>query len=155
MAVVLGSPTEMNLRSGRAYREPDILVVLNEHRHRFSAQRLEGPADIVFELLTSESLARDRDEKRTEYESVGIREHWIIDATESRNGLRAYALSKSGPYEPLAPAERGRTHSRFLTGFWLDPAWFTADDLPGEATVIRTLVPRYFGSLKPASSLRR
>jgi Uma2 family endonuclease len=141
---VLAAPTEMKLRSGRSYRESDLLVVLKEHLGRLTAQRLEGPADLVIEFLSPESNARDNEEKRREYEAAGVPEYWIIDATEARSGLIAYYSRAFGTYARIFPDEQGKLHSRVVTGFWLDPAWFTGDELPSEVDALRALLPALF-----------
>lgn len=140
----LGAPTEMKLRAGRSYREPDVLVVLREHLDRFTAERLDGPADLVFELLSRESRERDRDERLREYEAAGVAEYWIVDATEDRTGVVAYGFDAAGRCAPLHRDDRGRIHSVVLAGFWLDPSWFSGDSLPNDYAVLRQLLPDAF-----------
>lgn len=41
-------------------REPDLLVVLNENRDRIQQTFLKGSADIAVEIVSPESIARDR-----------------------------------------------------------------------------------------------
>ena len=58
--------------------EPDIVIVLNEHRDIEGRSRVEAPPDIVAEIL---SVDRNRDlvRKRQIYAEAGVLEYWPID----------------------------------------------------------------------------
>src|ERR1051326_8073907 len=60
-------------------REPDILFVANAHLSRLKETYLEGPGDLVVEIVSPESRERDTEEKFREYEQGGVPEYWIID----------------------------------------------------------------------------
>jgi Uma2 family endonuclease len=59
--------------------EPDLLVVLAASRCTVGAKKLEGPPDLVIEILSPGTAKRDRGEKRDLYERSGVREYWIVD----------------------------------------------------------------------------
>ena len=59
--------------------EPDLVVVLAENAHRIGEQVIEGPPDIVIEILSPESAAQDQGRKRVLYEQAGVREYWLVD----------------------------------------------------------------------------
>lgn len=40
---------------------------------------MDGTPDLIVEVTSPESLARDRGEKYVEYEAAGVREYWLID----------------------------------------------------------------------------
>ncbi len=61
LGVVLPAPFQMKL--SRSGREPDLLFVAQEHLHRLHPTHLEGPADLVVEIVSPESAPRDRGEK--------------------------------------------------------------------------------------------
>src|SRR5688572_768351 len=65
-------PFEMQLRAGQSYRQPDLLYVASEHLDRIDAKRLNGPADLVIEVLSLDDPDRDRVEKFVEYAEAGI-----------------------------------------------------------------------------------
>src|SRR5690242_14024209 len=48
---VFMSPLEMLILDSRASREPDVLFVAREHLDRVTTKGLEGPADLVVELI--------------------------------------------------------------------------------------------------------
>ena len=136
---VVLAPFEMKLQAGRSYREPDIVVILNDRMDRLTQRRVEGAADVVFELISPESVARDRVEKLREYEAAGIREYWLIDTTDLRRGIEAHTLGPDGHYRAIDVDELRRVHSTAMPGFWLDQAWFTADDLPDDDDALRAI----------------
>lgn len=60
------APFQMKLITGR---EPDILFVSNANLGRIKDTFIDGPADMVVEIVSPESMMRDRGEKYFEYES--------------------------------------------------------------------------------------
>src|SRR5690554_1169266 len=68
---ILVAPVEMKLSPEGSAREPDLLFVAEEHRARIMSQRIEGPADLVVEIISPESAARDRSDKFDEYQQAG------------------------------------------------------------------------------------
>lgn len=72
-------PFQMRLRYPPRGREPDIFFVAQGNLGRVTKQYLDGPADLVVEVISPESSSRDRGEKFYEYEEAGVREYWLID----------------------------------------------------------------------------
>src|SRR5688500_13198433 len=60
LGVVLAAPFEMRLQSVGTSREPDVLFVATEHLDRLSEERLDGPADAVFEVISESTAINDR-----------------------------------------------------------------------------------------------
>ena len=112
------------------------MVILSEHRDQIGERWVEGPADLVVELISDDSVGRDQDDKRREYEAEGVREYLLVDARLGKHGFDFYRLNDAGRYEPVQPDAVGRYHSAVLPGFWLDPAWLRQDPLPKVATVL-------------------
>jgi Uma2 family endonuclease len=134
---VLDAPFPMALREQGRAREPDILFVAREHLDRLAEKHLEGPADLAVEIVSPESLGRDRGDKFAEYEEAGVAEYWIIDPR--RKQVEVYLLSDDGLYHPLAPQADGALRSRVLPGFPLRPEWLFRDPLPQALEVAREL----------------
>lgn len=106
-------------------RQPDVLWAAPEKAARFNRLGLDGPADLVVEVISPESRTRDRREKFREYAQVGIREYWLVDPMKRTCEL--YGLSGEGLYELHTPADPSRVASRVVEGFWIDPAWLWAE----------------------------
>ena len=71
------APVDMVLTARRAV-QPDVVFVANE-RSGIVRERVEGPADLVAEVLSPGSRRRDRLDKRDLYEQHGVKEYWLID----------------------------------------------------------------------------
>lgn len=110
----------MKLETRPSGREPDILFVANENRERLKNTYLDGPADLVVEIVSPESVERDRVDKFHEYQAGGVREYWLIDPQQRR--AEWYQRGEDGLYR-LAATEDGVYHSRVLPGLWLREAW--------------------------------
>jgi Uma2 family endonuclease len=138
---ILPAPFEMKLRGGRSYREPDLLFVSHEHLYRLDDQRLNGPADLAIEIISDESVARDRREKFAEYALAGIQEYWLVDAREGHRAFSPYRLTGEGTYEEMKLDDRGRFHSAILPGLWLDPTWLTQDPILNALEALIAIAP--------------
>ena len=109
-------------------RAPDIFFVAQAHLDRLKKTYLEGPADLIVEIISPESRARDRGDKFYEYEQGGVLEYWIIDPT--RNQAEFYQRGEDGYYRPILADAQGRYHSAVLPGLWLEVAWLWQTPLP-------------------------
>jgi Uma2 family endonuclease len=136
LGLVLSEPFEMRILNGRVARLPDIFVVLNEHLDRYSDERLDGPADLVVEIVSEGSVSEDHDEKRQEYEAAGIPEYWIVEGRAGRSGFEMLWRNAAQTYEPVQPDREGMLRSRVLPGFRVDPAWFAQSHLPDPDTIL-------------------
>jgi Uma2 family endonuclease len=102
------------LGDDRPAREPDIVVLLNENLERAQANHIQGPADLVIEIVSPESHNRDRGTKLYEYEAAGVREYWLIDYR--RREVVCYKLDAAGIYHPTPLDANGRLVSSALPG---------------------------------------
>ncbi len=133
---VLTAPFEMRHLPGQASREPDILFIATANLHRLTANRLEGAADVVMEIVSPSSVIRDYHEKWLEYQHAGIGEYWIIEPRQDCTPIRCYQFSPQGYYIPTKPDDQGRYHSAAIRGFWLHPTWISQRPLPAAHTLL-------------------
>ena len=114
LGVVLPAPFQMKL--SRSGREPDLLFVAQEHLHRLHPTHLEGPADLVVEIVSPGSDPRDRGEKFYEYQEAGIPEYWLLDPPKPVG--RVLSTGRAGPLSARAPGPPGDlslpSHPRIL-----------------------------------------
>ncbi len=122
------APLEVKLHPQGAAREPDIFFVAQEHIDRLTPDRFEGPPDLIVEIVSPDSVKRDRGEKFREYEKAGVREYWIIDPREGHERADFFHLDEAGEYHLFATEEDERVDSYVLPGFWLKPAWLWQAD---------------------------
>jgi Uma2 family endonuclease len=118
-------------------REPDLQVILLEHLERVKDTLVDGPADLVVEIVSPESTERDRGDKFAEYERGGVAEYWIIDAVRKESLF--YVLNADGIYEGHKPDEAGIYHSAALSRLSLPADIFWRDPLPGFSEVARMI----------------
>lgn len=71
------APVDMVLTARRAV-QPDVVFIASA-RSGIVGERIEGPADLVAEVLSPGSRRRDRLDKRDLYEQHGVKEYWLID----------------------------------------------------------------------------
>jgi Uma2 family endonuclease len=116
---VVLAPFQMKL--AHSGREPDLIFVATKHLARLRETYLDGPADLVVEILSSESRARDRGDKFYEYEEAGVVEYWLVDPEAEH--AEFYALDERGRYRLVLPDPEGIYRSRVLQGFWLRLEW--------------------------------
>jgi Uma2 family endonuclease len=143
LGVVLTAPFQMRLAGRPSGREPDLLVIRSEHLDRLQRTRLEGPADLVVEVISPESETRDRQDKPQEYEAAGVAEYWMLDP--DRRHAEFLVLGSDGRYHQLPVDAEGVVRSAALPGFWLRVAWLWQDPLPDLEAV------QALGLLAPAS----
>jgi len=132
---VLVPPFQMKLE--RSGREPDLLFVAREHLDRLKENYLDGPADLVIEIVSPDSVERDRGSKFVEYEAAGVREYWLIDPLRER--AEFYQLDEEGFYRPVLPEVGGVYHSQAVPGFWLKVEWLWQEPLPRVLDVLRAM----------------
>lgn len=135
LGVIRPAPFQMKL--ARSGREPDLLFVARDHLDRLKETYLDGPADLVVEVVSPESIGRDRGEKFYEYEQAGIAEYWLIDPQVER--AEFYQLAAAGKYEIVLPDAGGTYRSVVLSGFWLRVEWLWQRPLPPVLDVVREL----------------
>lgn len=120
LGIVLGAPFQMKV--GERGREPDVLFLGNEHRDRLKPTYLDGPADVVIEVVSPESVSRDRGDKFVEYEQAGVQEYWLIDPR--RKIAEFYRLDEQGRYQTVQSGETGEFPSAVVLGFRVRIEWF-------------------------------
>ena len=133
-------------------RLPDLLFVAAAHLDRVTPQRLLGPADLVIELISPDSVGRDRTAKFQEYEAAGIPEYWLFDPRPGQQRSTFYRMTTRGRYEAVALDADGRYHSVVLPGFWLRPAWLWQEPLPNPVTALWEIAPEAIVAARPRSA---
>lgn len=117
--------------------EPDILFVRTENLNRVQRGGIDGPADAAFEIVSPDSVERDYESKRDQYEQFGVPEYWIID--EEMQKVTLLRPGRKGKYREVKPT-KGELRSAVLTGFWLRPEWLWQDPRPRKNDILRQLL---------------
>ncbi len=127
------APVAMKIIEGRRGREPDLFLLLSDHQNRVTPTHIEGPADLVVEIVSEESDDRDRVTKFREYETAGVREYWMIDPAFKE--ALCYFAGDDKKFKRLEVDPNGAIHSQVIAGFRLHVETLWADPLPEPAQV--------------------
>ncbi len=134
LGLLLFAPFLMRLSTRHTGREPDILFIANENLPRLRGSWLDGPADLVVEVVSEDSRKRDREIKFEEYAEAGVREYWLVDMP--RKQAEFFVLQYGSRYVPAAIDEHGLMHSVVLEGLTLDINWLWQEPRPTLRTVL-------------------
>jgi Uma2 family endonuclease len=134
-AVVCGSRFPMRLDADWS-PEPNLLIVRAGRRHLITPQRLEGPADLVVEIVSESDPRLEYREKLPRYREAGIDEIWIINPFT--NELRV-ETKQADTYAARVPTA-GRLDSIVVPGFWIDVAWLWQEQLPSTMQCLRAIL---------------
>lgn len=111
---VLLAPVDVYLGETEAY-QPDIIFVARERMGIIEPQRINGPPDLVVEILSPATAYYDLRKKFKVYERCGVREYWIVDPQEK--SVQVF-VPREGKFVLDQEAERtGQISSRVLAGF--------------------------------------
>lgn len=126
----------MKMQATSSARMPDVMFVSNARKEQLQHTYMDGAADLAVEVISPESINRDRSEKFAEYQTAGVREYWLIDP--EKKTAEFFEVGFDGRYYPV-PLCDGAFRSTVVPGFWLKPAWLWEDPLPNTMEVVRQL----------------
>ena len=135
LGVIRSSPLAMKLSKKKRGREPDVLFLSKRNLHRLKKTYLDGAADLVIEIISPESRARDRGDKFYEYESGGVKEYWLIDP--ERKQAEFYGLGADKFFHFLAVGDDGIFRSKVLKNLELKVEWLWQEPLPSLMSVLK------------------
>ena len=131
---VLGATFLIHLPTRPSGREPDMIILKSENLGRIKGGYMEGPADVLAEVVSPESVVRDRETKYSEYEKAGIGEYWLLDPV--RKQAEFFLLGDEGLYR-LAALDKGIFRSQAIEGLWLKEEWLWQEPLPMVISILR------------------
>jgi Uma2 family endonuclease len=136
LGVVYGPELQVRFGLLRRRRVPDLLFVAKERLDLIKTTEVEGAPDLIVEIVSPDSLARDWREKYLEYEAAGVREYWVIDPMAQR--VEGYVLEEDRRYALIEETD-GCVPSTVLPGFYLKPVWLWQALLPNPIEVLKEL----------------
>ncbi len=88
--------------------QPDILFISQEHLDIIQEQGIHGAPDLMIEIFSPATAARDRTLKRTLYARYGVSEYWLVDPD-----AQTIEVLKLGPkgYQTAGRYEKDQTLS--------------------------------------------
>jgi Uma2 family endonuclease len=104
-------PEVVVLLTPRHVYVPDLSFLLTEHLDRFADDvAIEGPPDLVVEVISPSTASRDKARKLRVYHAAGVPWYWLVETeslliTEHRHTPDGYLVNQIvPPDEPFAPA---------------------------------------------------
>jgi Uma2 family endonuclease len=134
---IFRAPFLMRMQSISRGREPDLFFAAKERLNLLEHNYFDGAADLVIEIVSPESVGRDRGDKFVEYERVGVREYWLLDP--DRRTAEFYELGADGRYSVAPIGGDGIYRSKVIQGFWLQVDWLWQTPLPQVVDILREL----------------
>lgn len=114
LGYIIPAPFEVHLSASSRPVQPDITFIRTERISGHALQIFEGASDLIVEVLSPESIRRDRVIKFTAYEAAGVTEYWI--ANPNARTVEVYILSH-GEYASLGEFKEAETiQSQVLAG---------------------------------------
>jgi Uma2 family endonuclease len=98
--------------------------------------RLEGPADLVVEIVSESDPTLDYREKLPRYREAGIPEIWIVDRFRNEV-LRETKTAEGYESETLSS---GRLSSAVVPGFFIEVSWLWEENLPSTLACLRLIL---------------
>ncbi len=93
---------------------PDLIFVSKDRLSLITEKNIQGVPDLLVEILSPTTSLRDRREKFSLYERVGVPEYWIVDP--EKNSVQIFRLS-GGRYAPaFEPGLGDRLETPLLPG---------------------------------------
>jgi Uma2 family endonuclease len=136
LGMAYGPELQVRFSTLRRRRVPDLLFVSAERMNILKTTEVDGAPDLIVEIVSPDSPARDWREKYLEYETAGVREYWVVDPMSRR--FEGYVLDAEGRYVRVEE-KAGVVFSTVLPGFFLKPAWLWQEPLPNPLEVLREL----------------
>lgn len=106
--------------------QPDLLLIHRSRADIVTKRGVEGAPDLVVEVLSPSSRARDKVRKMKIYAKHGVPEYWVVDINSQT--LERHVLNDNGGYELTELFESGDT----VTSDKLPCASFPLDELFGD-----------------------
>jgi Uma2 family endonuclease len=141
LGIVLGSRFAMRL--GRdVIVEPDIIFIERKRKRNLKDTFLEGPCNLVVEIVSKTTRNYDLSEKRWLYREHSIPEIWFIDP-ESKLLI---VDSLSGSSYKTKNIRKGVYYSTALRGFFLQTSWLWEEPLPPVTNCIEKIIKHIISS---------
>lgn len=110
------------MRLGENGFTPDLLFFKGQEHNRLFSYYLDGPAELVIEVLRPGHEYCDRVIKRQYYEAAGVPEYWILDSNTQQTEFWRWM---DGQYQQQSPDDDGFYRPNSVPGlaFQANPIW--------------------------------
>ncbi len=109
------SPLDVVFQKGDV-SQPDLIFIATDNKQIIKESHIAGAPDLLVEVVSKGSVARDYIEKRNDYRKFGVKEYWIIDSLNE--SIWVYILTENAQYDLHSCAEETEiAKSKFFEGF--------------------------------------
>ena len=115
--------------------QPDLAFYPADRRSDFRRNHIEGAPDLVVEVLSPGTAARDTGPKFAEYERHGVIEYWVLDPQTLAH--RFYRRAGDELVEYAAGA--AKIESQAVPGFFVLRGWLDPERTPPIAEALATI----------------
>jgi len=105
---------------------PDLAFLRTEKKGQLRENHVEGPPDLVVEVLNPRTADRDVGPKFAEYEQHGVDEYWVLDPRT----LAHRFYRREGELLVEYAVGAAKIESRCVAGFFLMREWLDPQHLP-------------------------
>jgi Uma2 family endonuclease len=133
---VLQDPMVMKLSPKSPGRQPDLQVLLPDRMHLLKSTEVAGAANLVVEIVSQESVKRDRGDKFEEYEQGGVEEYWIVDRIHKE--ALFYVRGEDGLFHSRLPID-GVYSSYVLSKLTIAVSTFWQDKIPSTREAVKMI----------------
>jgi Uma2 family endonuclease len=116
---VLLGPLDV-LLSDDSVVEPDGLLICTDRASSIGENFIQGPPNIIVEVVSEETRHRDENDKRKLYERYGVDEYWIVDPVIDTMKIYCRTGATFVRAAELSTESGGAITSPLLPGFALD-----------------------------------
>lgn len=140
--------SEVQIRGGSppSRRVPDLLFLARDRMSLLRETHVDGMPDLIVEIVSPDSPARDWRDKYLEYEAHGVREYWVLDP--GHKIVEVYALQTPAESTEGVPAkaayrrvdeDQDAIRSTVLAGLVIPKAWLWTPARPKVIEALRSL----------------
>ena len=72
------APIDLYINNKNVF-QPDLVYLSDKNKEYLTTRGIEGPADLIVEIISPSNSYTDRNQKKNTYLAFGIREYWIVD----------------------------------------------------------------------------
>ena len=119
MGVAIVSPCDVRLEANTVFH-PDIFFVRKENARVTIERIVEGPPDLVIEVLSPSNAREDREFKRKAYARAGVEEMWIVDP--KAKAIEVHLLAQGEDVAPQVVCEPMPFSPAMFPGLQIDTA---------------------------------
>ncbi len=113
VGMVLLAPLDVYFSETDTY-QPDIMFISRERLNIVGEKKIEGPPDLIIEILSPQTAYYDLRTKKDTYEKSGVKEYWIVDPIQK---IIEIFGNKKGKFESVSTAKsEGVVKSDLLNG---------------------------------------